>query len=245
VTTRILLVEDEADVRETLVAALDIVGIHVTSAVDADGALEVLDAESEEEPFDLVVSDVQLPGMDGIDLAGEIHARQPALPILLLTAYDAGPILERSLAAGVYSIVSKPTSPETLARTIERARRRPCVLVVDDQESCASTMAACLEQAGMHAITTTSGPGALALLDETEIDVCVVDLVMPGMDGVETWRHARSLHPDLAVVGITGHDVSTLVSGLREMGAVECLRKPVLPITLVRTIAKARRALDS
>ena len=112
---KVLLVEDDRALREALADTLALGG-HAYRAVDcAEAALLAI----AEEPFGLVVSDVNMPGMDGHQLLGLIRQRQPQLPVLLMTAYGA---VERAVAAmrqGAADYLVKPFEPKALLALVE------------------------------------------------------------------------------------------------------------------------------
>ena len=113
---KVLLVEDDRALREALADTLALGG-HAYRAVDcAEAALLAI----AEEPFGLVVSDVNMPGMDGHQLLALIRQRQPQLPVLLMTAYGA---VERAVAAmrqGAADYLVKPFEPKALLALVER-----------------------------------------------------------------------------------------------------------------------------
>ena len=80
---KVLLVEDDRALREALADTLLLAGHDYKAVGSAEEALEAVAAE----PFSLVVSDVNMPGMDGHQLLGLLRARQPQLPVLLMTAH--------------------------------------------------------------------------------------------------------------------------------------------------------------
>ena len=116
---RVLLVEDNVQVRDFAADLLEDLKCEVVAAADANAALAAL----EQAEFDLVFSDVIMPGMSGVELAERLAETRPDLPVLLATGYS------RALAgdtAGRFSIVSKPYDVSSLARGLnEAAARRP------------------------------------------------------------------------------------------------------------------------
>ena len=88
---KVLLVEDDRALREALADTLLLAGHDYRAVGSAEEALDAV----EQEPFSLVVSDVNMPGMDGHQLLGLLRARQPQLPVLLMTAHGA---VERAVA---------------------------------------------------------------------------------------------------------------------------------------------------
>lgn len=103
---RVLICDDEESVRAPLVRALGIDGHGVAEAADGAEALErLLEADP---PFDLLVSDIRMPVMDGIALALAVAAQKPDLPILLMTGFAEQRERARELEGLVEDVLSKP-----------------------------------------------------------------------------------------------------------------------------------------
>jgi DNA-binding response OmpR family regulator len=101
------------------------------------------------------------------------------------------------------------------------------VLIVDDEEDFASAIAERLGRRGFEATAAFSARAGLALLEEITVDVVVLDLKMPGMDGLTALGRIRKLHPDVQVIVLTGH--GTVAAGIEgmQLGAADFLQKPV------------------
>ncbi len=111
--------------------------------------------------------------------------------------------------------------------------------MVDDEEDFASALAERLNRRDFVAHAVFSGADALAALDRHRPDVIVLDLKMPGMDGLETLRRLRASAPGLPVVVLTGHGtVAAGVEGM-QLGAVDFLQKPVPIVRLCMALAAA------
>ena len=102
---RILLVDDEPTVRAPLARALQIDGHQVSEASDGAAALEIFEAA---DPFDLMVSDIRMPVMDGIALALAVASRAPGFPILLMTGYAEQRERATELKGLVEDVLTKP-----------------------------------------------------------------------------------------------------------------------------------------
>jgi DNA-binding NtrC family response regulator len=104
----------------------------------------------------------------------------------------------------------------------------PCrVLLVDDEVEFLRTVCKRLERRKLSVIAAHSGEEALKRLDEAETDVVVLDVRMPGLDGIETLRRIKSAHPLIEVIMLSGHaSVEAAIEGM-ERGAFDYLMKPV------------------
>ena len=118
--TRVLLVEDDRDIAEPLARALTREGYDVTAAGDGRVALnEVLDC-----PPDLIILDIGLPGMDGLDVCRHVRDVRPHVPILMLTARDGELETVAGLDAGADDYVTKPFRLSELLARIRAMLRR-------------------------------------------------------------------------------------------------------------------------
>jgi DNA-binding response OmpR family regulator len=113
------------------------------------------------------------------------------------------------------------------------------VLVVDDERDIRSTLLRFLTLLGYEASEASSGEQALEMLERNRYDVAVLDLRLPGIDGVEVMRRAGELRPEMAVILLTGY--ATLESAIAAVGehATSYLRKPVSVHTIADAVAKA------
>ncbi|MGV8843789.1 MAG: sigma-54-dependent transcriptional regulator [Pseudomonas sp.] len=144
-TAKILLVEDDRALREALADTLQIGG-HAYRAVDcAEAALLAL----AEEPFSLVLSDVNMPGMDGHQLLALIRVRHPHLPVLLMTAFAAVERAVDAMRQGAADYLVKPFEPKSLLDLVARhALGRPATSDTDGPVALEPASRQLLELAG-------------------------------------------------------------------------------------------------
>ncbi|WP_339441083.1 sigma-54 dependent transcriptional regulator [Pseudomonas proteolytica] len=113
---KVLLVEDDRALREALADTLLLAGYDYRAVGSAEEALEAVEQES----FSLVVSDVNMPGMDGHQLLGLLRARQPQLPVLLMTAHGAVERAVDAMRQGAADYLVKPFEPKALIELVAR-----------------------------------------------------------------------------------------------------------------------------
>jgi DNA-binding NtrC family response regulator len=115
------------------------------------------------------------------------------------------------------------------------------VLLVDDEVPFVETMTKRLAKRDLTVISANSGPEALTILDKDEhVDVVILDVKMPGMDGIATLREIKKAHPLIEVIMLTGH--ATIESGIEGMklGAFDYLMKPCDIDMLLQKVQEAK-----
>jgi DNA-binding NtrC family response regulator len=233
-----LVVDDEGSLRMTLAANLELEGFEVEEAANAEQALERLGAND----FDLVLSDIRMPGMHGVDLFRRIRARWPALPVVLMSGFAMEHLIDDAVQEGVFTVLAKPFLVSRVLELVKRATQRPFVLVVDDETNNAETTAAALCAAGLRARAVFEAASAIAVVKNETVDVAVVDLVMPGRSGTELIDDLLAIDSSLAIIAVSGQSVPALMRTAAARGAFACMAKPVPPRELVAAISRARGA---
>ena len=120
----------------------------------------------------------------------------------------------------------------------------PRVLLVDDETDFVEALSARLEVRGMLVESAASGPEAITKVKALRFDAVVLDLAMPGMDGIETLRELRAILPDVQAILLTGQ--GSLKQGIEAMklGAIDFLEKPVSLDVLLAKIGEAKSTSD-
>ncbi|HXU05818.1 MAG TPA: response regulator, partial [Polyangia bacterium] len=253
---RLLLVEDDDNQRQSIV---ELVGtgddVQVTAVQTAEDAMTALDSGD----FDCLVVDLVLPGDDGIQFLEKVRARETSreLPVIVYTGKDLTPEDDEALRKVAQSVILKSMvhSPERLlaetalflhrveddlperSRAVLAANRRSeesvagrKVLVVDDDVRNIFAMTSVLEASGLEVIYAENGQGAIeALTKDPAIDVVLMDVMMPGMDGYETMRAIRAnpVFRGIPIIAITAKALKDDRGKCLEAGASDYLPKPV------------------
>ena len=114
---RILLAEDNRTTQDIVSGFLELLGFEVALAANGIEALAVFLERS----FDLVLTDLQMPAMDGLSLAGHIKERSPSTPVILLTGSENETVLKKVKSGPVDSVIFKPFMLEDLQRSVQAA----------------------------------------------------------------------------------------------------------------------------
>jgi CheY-like chemotaxis protein/cytidylate kinase len=117
------------------------------------------------------------------------------------------------------------------------------VLLVDDEREFVQTLSDRLQMRDLGSAVVYDGEQALSLVEEEEPEVMVLDLKMPGIDGVEVLRRVKTEHPDVEVIVLTGHGSKEIEKLCMDLGACAYLEKPVDIETLTRIMKEAYRRL--
>ena len=233
---RILLVDDEKSLLLTLAANLELDGFDVTTAESAQHALDLFETSH----FDLVLSDIRMPGMNGVELFRAIRAKRPDFPVILMTAFALEGMVKDAIAEGVFTVLPKPFEVSHVVSALTTALKAPVVLVVDGETDAASAVEL-LHAAGVRAMHGTGGADqVLAEVRGGRVDVCVVDLELSGTSAPDLIDRIKKEDPSIAQIAIAGHDVAAVMRRAAASGVFLCLQKPVTAESLVEAVAKAR-----
>jgi len=113
------------------------------------------------------------------------------------------------------------------------------ILLVDDEKEFVETLSERIRMRDHKSDVALNGEEALKHMDDDLPDVVVLDLKMPGIDGMEVLRRIRKAYPDVQVIMLTGHGSDKDEKEARKLGAFEYLQKPVEIETLMKKIKKA------
>lgn len=228
-TLTVLYVEDEADTRALLARYLRRRVGRLVEAVDGQHGLEQYEATNPA----LVITDVEMPRLDGLTLADQLHQRAPALPIVVTTAFEQVGYLHRAIAAGVAAYVTKPIDVDRLADVLRGCARR-----LRGEAALADARQRELEQIRAHqreAIGLLAGGMAHDFNNLLQVVVANLELAAPlipaDTEAAELVDEARRATAQACALG---HQLVTLSAGWRP----ELEAAPLGP-TLARAIADA------
>ncbi|MEW5740324.1 MAG: response regulator [Myxococcota bacterium] len=197
-TRRYLLVDDNAAFVENLAEILQDTGATVDVAADAEAALEQL----ERARYDVLVTDMKMPGMSGTELLHRARRADPALPVVLLSAYVQDGQLSDARREGLLAVLSKPGKVPQLVGVLEKARRGGMVLLVEDDAALAENLSDALSARGLTVCTASTA----SELEQVDVQpfAALVDLRLPGCPTGEPLARVRERFPGTPTVVITG-----------------------------------------
>ena len=236
---RVLVVDDDDDFRELVRQQLKHSGYVVFDARDAASALQIARTARP----DVITVDLLMPGIDGWNFIEKLREEESLamIPIVVVSgAADAKTSGKRPLDV---SVVAKGEGTDRLLREISLAlagRRGATILVAEDDADLRGVLTTSLMKNGHRVVQARDGAEALAAIERDHIDLLVLDLVMPNIDGFGVLARLKELHnvDTLPVIVVSGTDrSSTEVQALR-LGANVYLSKPVAAAALSEQVTK-------
>lgn len=235
---RILLVDDEPLIREAVSDLLRSRGFEVATAASGEEGVEA----ARRTQFQLVLLDLKMDGMGGLEALRQMKARDPALPVIVFTGYSAIETAKEAIRCGAADYLCKPVESSRLVEGVRQHARAPrspgTVLVVDDDPLVLGSILATLEEADIPAEGFARGDQALLRAARGEGRVLLTDQKLADADGLRLIAQAREARPDMVPILLTGFPtVEGAVEALR-LGALDYLPKPVEPGRLLEAVQR-------
>jgi DNA-binding NtrC family response regulator len=256
----------------------------VSSRVALSGA-ESLRMVEDEAP-DVMVLDLRMPGIDGMEVLERVKREHPHVQVIILSGHGSEKEEKEARRLGAFDYLQKPMDTGEVLKTVRAAWKKGLkflkdskqefdrsmtaaalaeggapemardamrepkqqqveeppapappepgasgrglnVLFVDDEEDFVRTMAERMEMREVGSDVALSGTQALQMLEDELPDVMVLDLRMPGLDGMEVLRRVKNAYPQVEVIIMTGHGSERDEAEARRLGAYDYLQKPV------------------
>ncbi len=249
----ILIVDDDADFRDNLIQVLQAAGYNALAAADGRTAAATID--NLQSSIDLMVVDLCLPDMNGIEIIQAVARKKTEIKIIAASGVFDDVFLDMATSLGADAGIRKPggqtaavkwlrairdllgETPETAVKPLEQV-----VLLAEDEAPVRAFVKTILQREGYQVLEAADGRGAMALAHKMNfaIDLLVTDIKMPGMDGLALAQALKEVRPEIPVVymsGFTDEAGSNALDRPSEGSVFIC--KPFLP----RVLMDAVRAL--
>ena len=259
-TLKVLVVDDDQITAEHARTVLDEVGVHTDVCFDGPTALRMLDLQhAKQEPYNLVLMDWKMPGMDGLEASRLIRERYDnETTVIILTAYNWDEIADETV---VDSFLAKPLFASNVLEEFERVARRNNmslfrekqradlngrrVLLAEDMEINAEIMIDILSLEDVEVDHAENGKTAVEMFEKSEIgaySAILMDVRMPEMDGLEAASAIRNLNrPDagiIPIIALTANAFDEDVQRSLQAGMNAHLTKPVESEHLFQTLGE-------
>jgi len=223
---RILIVDDNEEFCRNVVDILELKDYEAVVAHDGFQALEIV----KQNGFDLVLMDVKMPVMNGVESFKKIKEIAPGTPVLMITAYAVEELVREALKEGAFGSLKKPLDFDELFDLIEQAvDNGAMILVVDDDKDLCTNIKDVLEDKGYRVTVAHDGNMAIEKAQKNKFDIMLLDLKLPVLNGLETYLSIRDFRSNVVAIMITGYwqEMSELAQQALKQSAYICLEKPV------------------
>lgn len=235
----ILIIDAQPDFSEVLRHTLTAYGHEVLTA--RTGEEGIRSAQSGRPAA--VLLDLKLPGMTGLDTLAKLRAVFPQMPVVIVAKAVTVDEESRARELGVAQVLRKGLKLDILMDAVNHTLQlagRPVsktsapkgtdpstILLVDDEAEIRELVGEFLQRRGYRIKTAASGEEGLAAIRNAPPDLVLLDVYMPGMNGVEMLRQASRSHPKVGVIMLTASQDEPLLKAALDLGAFDVLSKPV------------------
>jgi two-component system cell cycle response regulator len=225
----ILVVDDDKNFVYTLTEILRLQNWAIEIATNGYDAVRLVKQKN----FDLILLDVRLPGVDGVQTFQEIKKVQPGAIIFMMSG---GPIdnLKDLQKQGVSAVLQKPLDMMKIVSMITDMDKKGTVLIVDDNDGDREILSDILTKKGFKVVEAKTGKEAITTATEGEFDIILLDIRLPDMNGTEVLEKIKHAKPASAVIAITGYSVNEIIENVTKQGAYTCFLKPFDVETLIQ-----------
>jgi len=229
---KILIVDDDLRIREMLYNLLSKKGYKVLTAPSGEEALNM----TRQEKPDLVLLDIKMPKMDGIETLRKIRDFDSGIKIVMLTGMDSIELERQARSAGASGFLRKELDLVLIVKAVDEiladrkkapAAKAKTILIVDDDPRIRSLLEKFLVKKGFFALTAASGEEALEKMKTVKPVMALLDITMPGMDGLMTLKRMKEIDENIGVIMITGVEDETIGEQALKAGAYDYITKPL------------------
>lgn len=224
--TKILIVDDDKEFCASMTDILEAKGYEVKSENSGEAAI----AKVKEESFDVILMDIKMPAMNGVEAFKQVKKISPKTAVIMITAFSLEDLIKEALQEGAFGVLRKPLDIDKLIEQIGLAKKRGMlILITDDDPNTRETFKDALEANGYKVSTATTGEEAIERSRERPSDILFMDMKLSALNGLETYLAIKEINPRVIAVIITGYyeETKDLVDKALEKGVYTFLQKPL------------------
>jgi len=229
----VLVVDDDHDFAESLADMLEMRGHNVEIAFRGEDAVKIFT----ERDFDITFMDVRLPGKNGVESFLDIRKIKENARVVMMTGYSVEQLLDHAVQNGVWGVIHKPLNMAKVIEMLDRIKPDG-ILIADDDPDFIQGIKEVLESSGYTVVIAGNGREAVERIKSNGIDVLILDVRMPVLNGLETYRELKNLGYSIPTIIITAYarEEATALDTLRSLSVTGILTKPFDPEDLVRAV---------
>jgi CheY-like chemotaxis protein len=232
----ILVVDDDRDNADSLAELFAMEGHAVEVAYSGEEAI----AAYVRRDFDLAFMDVMMPGRNGVESFLEIKRLKPGAKVYMMTGYSVEQLLQQAADNGALGVFSKPVDLNKVMSALDEAQPHGIVLVAEDDPDLGPQLEQTILTTGRNCELVTNGRDALARLAQGGVDVLILDLNMPLINGIEVYNALLKSGSVVPTVMMTAYSdqYQDALDVLSDVEVTGILNKPFDPVVLLERLAR-------
>lgn len=232
----VLIVDNDVSMLETIGDVFQDRGYNVAMVEDGRRAIKLVSRRY----FDVVLMDIRMPGINGLETYKEVKKIIPTAAVIMMTGDSKEELVKKTIEEGAYAVIYKPFNVKRVIKVVEEAVKKPVILIVDDRIEDRETLRDILDGKGYRTVLAKDGYEAVGFAQKGNFDVILLDIKMPGMDGVKTLERIKEFRPEAGIIMITAYSMEEFVEESLRKGAYTCLFKPIDVGKMLDAIQKVR-----
>ncbi len=236
---RILIVDDDRRMAKTLGDILSVKGFQAELAYSGEEASELMQSKT----FDCVLTDIKMPGLNGVELHRLIKRDHPETPVVLMTAYASDALVSKGLEEGAIASLIKPLDINMLLGFISSLRKDRKVVIIDDDPVFCDMFRGVLEERDYDVISITAPEQFSEVIDQSEDVVVLLDMKFETTNGLEVMQQIFQEKGYVPIILMSGYheELTGAIKAALDLGAQAFLTKPFQIEELIQTIIEVRK----
>jgi two-component system response regulator HydG len=232
---KVCIVDDDRDFAESMAIALEGRNCDVELAFSGEEAIDKYRTTD----FDIAFMDVKLPGINGVESYMEIQRFKPYARVIMMTGYSVEQLLEKAVERGARGILHKPLDMGKVLEIIEGVKPNG-ILIADDDPDFVGSIGDILAESGYRVCVAQNGREAIENILSNRIDILLLDLRMPTLNGLETYLELKRIDRAVPTIIVTAYadEETDAIKTLNSMTISGILKKPFDPQELVRAVER-------
>ena len=228
---RVLVVDDDTDNANSLTELFQMEGHQVDTVYSGEAAI----AAYVKTRYDIAFMDVMMPGKNGVESFLEIKKLQPDAKVYMMTGYSVEQLLQQAVDNGAMGVLSKPISSAKVLAVLQEVSPAGIVLIAEDDPDFGPELQQLIESTGMQCELVQNGRDALAKVMAGGVDILILDLKMPLINGVEVYTELKRVGRTVKTIIITGNgaEYASTFDAIKDVAITGILNKPFDPMSLL------------
>lgn len=233
---RILVVDDDTDAADSLAELFEMEGHDVQVAYSGESAIQAY----RDGDFDIAFMDIMMPGKNGVESFFEIRKLRPDAKVYMMTGFSVEQLVQQAIENGAMGVLSKPLDLQKVVAVVDEVKPEGVVLIAEDDPNFGPELADLISQGGYACRLASDRQEALACMSSDQLDILILDLKLPVIDGIEIYTRIKSSDRSVPTIIITGQDDehADTLQAIKDIKVTGILNKPFDPAILLDQLKK-------